>query len=134
MKGSVGSTSGVKTSTVHPDATKLLLGYPWPGNVRELENVIERLVAMEPSHLITVSGLPPSVLGHEGAAASAGDALTLPEGGLDLEAHLDAVRREIMRQALERCGGVQKDAARLLHLTYRAFRYHAEKYNLLQED
>jgi len=119
---------------LHRDAMAVLESYGWPGNVRELENVVERLVAMEPSHLLTVSGLPPSVLGHEGATAAAAGGTVLPEGGLDLEAHLDSIRRELLRQALERSGGVQKDAARMLHLTYRAFRYHAEKLNLVQED
>jgi len=128
------SRAGVPPKQIHRDAMAVLESYTWPGNVRELENVVERLVAMEPSHLITVSGLPPSVLGHEATVPEGGGAPTLPEGGLDLEAHLDAVRRELMRQALERCGGVQKDAARLLNVTYRAFRYHAEKFNLIQED
>ena len=58
----------------------------------------------------------------------------LPENGLDIEAHVDAIRRDLMRQALKRCGGVQKEAARLLRMTYRAFRYHAEKYNLTSEE
>jgi two-component system response regulator PilR (NtrC family) len=58
----------------------------------------------------------------------------LPESGFDIEAHLDVIRRDLMRQALKRCGGVQKEAARLLQMTYRAFRYHAEKYNLTSED
>ena len=120
---------GVETKPIHRDAMSVLEHYPWPGNVRELENVIERTVAMEPSPLITVSSLPRSLLGGESEAARAA-ATVLPEGGLDVEAHLDGVRRELMRQALERCGGVQKDAARLLRMTYRAFRYHAEKFNL----
>jgi two-component system response regulator PilR (NtrC family) len=118
----------------HRDAMALLESYAWPGNVRELENVVERLVAMEPSHLITVSSLPPAILGSEAAGGEGASPMALPEAGLDLEAHLDAIRRELMRQALARCGGVQKEAARMLHITYRAFRYHAEKFNLVQED
>ena len=89
---------------------------------------------MEPSPLITVSSLPRSLLGAEAHEAQGASARSLPEDGLDLEAHLDGMRRELMRQALERCGGVQKDAARLLRMTYRAFRYHAEKFNLTTED
>jgi DNA-binding NtrC family response regulator len=58
----------------------------------------------------------------------------LPEEGLDLEEHLSAVRASLMRQALVRSGGQQKAAAELLRLSYRAFRYHAEKLGLAQDD
>ena len=125
---------GTETKLVHRDAMSVLEHWLWPGNVRELENVVERTVAMEPSPLITVSSLPRSLLGAEGLDGQRGSAPSLPEDGLDIEAHLEGMRRELMRQALERCGGVQKDAARLLRMTYRAFRYHAEKFNLTTED
>ena len=125
---------GAETKLIHRDAMSVLEHWLWPGNVRELENVVERTVAMEPSPLITVSSLPRTLLGAEGLDAQGRSAPSLPEDGLDIEAHLEGMRRELMRQALERSGGVQKDAARLLRMTYRAFRYHAEKFNLTTED
>jgi transcriptional regulator with GAF, ATPase, and Fis domain len=39
-----------------------------------------------------------------------------------------------MRRALERTGGHQKQAAALLRLSYRAFRYHADKLGLVHAD
>lgn len=36
-----------------PDAIDRLCEYPWPGNVRELENVVERLLVMSSSPIIT---------------------------------------------------------------------------------
>ncbi len=125
---------GVPAKQVHRDAMALLESYSWPGNVRELENFVERTVAMEPTPLITASSLPPSILGSEARRRRAEPDVLLPEEGLDLEAHLDAIRRELMVAALERCGGVQKRAAQLLRLSYRAFRYHAEKYKLILEE
>ncbi len=125
---------GMQPKEIHRDAMAVLENYGWPGNVRELENVVERTVATESSVLITVSALPPTILGSSPDAATSPVMAALPEDGLDIEAHLDAMRRELMRQALERCGGVQKDAARLLKMTYRAFRYHAEKYSLALEE
>ena len=124
---------GTEPKEIHRDAMAVLENYGWPGNVRELENVVERTVATESSYLITVSSLPPSILGSKLESNVVSVMSALPEEGLDIEAHLDAMRRELMRQALERCGGVQKAAARLLHMTYRAFRYHAQKYNLTTE-
>jgi len=47
--------------------------------------------------------------------------------GIDLEAYLDTLRAEMMRQALDRCGGVQTRAAELLRMSFRSFRYYAKK-------
>jgi two-component system response regulator PilR (NtrC family) len=125
---------GVEPKQIHRDTMAVLENYSWPGNIRELENVIERSVATESSHLITVSSLPPSILGSEPEAGVPPPLAVLPDSGFDIEAHLDVIRRDLMRQALKRSGGVQKEAARLLRMTYRAFRYHAEKFNLTSED
>jgi two-component system response regulator PilR (NtrC family) len=125
---------GLATKQLHRDTVSVLENYPWPGNVRELENIIERTVAMEPSNLLTVSALPATIIGAEQIDARVSSEVVLPSGGLDIETHLDAIRRELMRQALEHTGGVQKEAAKLLRVTYRAFRYHAEKYKLTSEE
>lgn len=117
---------------IHRDVMSVLENYPWPGNVRELENIIERAVALEPYSVITLSALPASLLGQVETAPPTGPA-QLPEGGLDVEAHLHELRREYMRQALARTGGVQKEAAKLLRMSYRAFRYHVAKYKLVEE-
>jgi two-component system, NtrC family, response regulator PilR len=123
---------GVPVKRLAPDAIRVLQAYPWPGNVRELENVIERTVALEPSELLSSGSLPEHLRGEAGDIGA--EALTLPEEGVDLEEHLDNVRRSLMRQALERTGGHQKQAADLLRLSYRAFRYHAHKLELIRDD
>jgi two-component system response regulator PilR (NtrC family) len=112
------------------DAMRVLEGYRWPGNVRELENVIERAVALSGEPTITTRDLPAQLL--EGRPAGT-DAVTLPEEGLDLEAHLEAVRGQLMAQALERTGGVQTQAAELLGISFRSFRYYAKKIGVVTE-
>ena len=106
------------------DAMRLLEGYQWPGNVRELENVIERAIALSPEPTLTTKDLPGQLL--DGRPAG-GDAVTLPDDGLDLEGHLERIRAELMTQALDRCGGVQTKAAELLGMSFRSFRYYAKK-------
>lgn len=115
-----------------PDAVRVLQAYTWPGNVRELENIIERTVAFETSELITSGSLPEHLRGSRDDASF--DQMNLPEEGIDLEEHLSTVRLNLMRQALEKTGGQQKRAAELLRLSYRAFRYHAEKLGLANGD
>jgi two-component system nitrogen regulation response regulator NtrX len=46
-----------KLKKITPEAINILKGYDWPGNIRELRNVIERLVIMTPSDIITAKNL-----------------------------------------------------------------------------
>lgn len=44
---------GQKPKKITPEALKAIENYNWPGNIRELRNVIERLVIMTPSNIIS---------------------------------------------------------------------------------
>ena len=46
------------TSALSPDVVDILMAYDWPGNVRELENLIERLVVISSSDIISRDELP----------------------------------------------------------------------------
>ncbi len=123
---------------IEPPAMCLLEAYDWPGNVRELENTIERCVALESARLLSVSVLPEKITwpaGEKGTEESAGKngahaGATIPEGGLDLEKHIQELERSYIVAALEMCGGVGTRAAGLLRMTYRSFRHYAKKYNV----
>ena len=119
---------GVPQKRLSPDAVRLLRAYSWPGNVRELENVIERTIALESGELIS-SGVLTEHL-RTATVAESPRRHILPEDGLDIEEYLTGVRADLFRQALKMTGGHQKRAAELLRLSYRAFRYHAEKMGL----
>jgi two-component system response regulator PilR (NtrC family) len=122
---------GKTLSGISREAMGLLERYHWPGNIRELENVIERAVALERTPAVLPESLPPQVrLGEAGGAAPGADLGALPEGGFDLEQHVQNVERRYLAQALERAGGVQVRAAELLGMSFRSFRYYAKKYNL----
>lgn len=138
--------------TFSPEAMRVLETRDYPGNVRELENVIERAVALEPGEVITVTSLPDAAMTSLPQAASTGpDDVTsvavanspappvhggaplapeLPEGGLDMEASVAAFEIHLLRQALDRTGGNKSEAAKLLKLSFRSFRYRCAKYGL----
>jgi two-component system response regulator PilR (NtrC family) len=99
--------------------------------VRELENLIERLLALAPGATITSRDLPAHFLTPRRAQS---DGITLPNDGIDLEAYLEEVRAQLMIQALERTGGVQTQAAELLGMSFRSFRYYAKKAGLKGSD
>ncbi len=112
-------------------ALKRLREHDWPGNVRELENVIERAAALCDGDVINVEDLPPEI--RSGGTSGEELGITLPAEGIDLERHVDAVRRELMRQALEQAGGVQTRAAELVGMSFRSFRYYAKKIGLVSQ-
>ena len=117
---------------ISTEAMRLLEAYPWPGNVRELENTLERTVALEPGPVITVSSLPESIV--LGVRTRVPDFESLPQQGINLESYLETVGKRLMREALDRCEGVQTKAAELLHMSFRSFRYYAKKYSLVRRD
>jgi len=115
--------------SVSPEAQRLLLAYDYPGNVRELANVLERAVTLCDAGVVEPSVLPPAVRG-AAQLPPATSATALPPDGLDLQAHLDAIERAILEEALGRTGGVKTEAARLLSLTFRSLRYRLAKFGI----
>jgi two-component system response regulator PilR (NtrC family) len=105
-----------------------LEAYHWPGNVRELENVIERAVALEPGDVIHADSLPRELRGGHGGRGEL--EVVLRDSGIDLESHLEDLRRRYMAEAMERAHGVQTRAAEILGMAVRSFRYFAKKYGL----
>jgi len=131
----VTSEQGLAEKKISAEAMRLLEAHAWPGNVRELENLIERTVALEAGAIITTASLPESFLRPAGVPAEALQSpFDLPTGDFNLEAYLEWIGKRLMQQALERANGVRKDAARLVGMTERSFRYYAKKYGLGQEE
>ncbi|MGH9804242.1 MAG: sigma-54-dependent transcriptional regulator [Candidatus Acidiferrales bacterium] len=92
-----------------PEALQLLVDYPWPGNVRELENAVERAVVLSSKEEMDAALLP--------------DDIARPHllGGATLEQRslfdiVENYERRVILDALDRAGGSQTDAARLLQI------------------
>ncbi len=118
---------GLESKPISKRALELLQGYEWPGNVRELENTIERALTLGTGRELTSDDLPPQVRNRSNRPPRA---ISLPKEGMELESYLDEIRRDLMRQALERCDGVQTQAAEILDISFRSFRYYAKKLEL----
>jgi two-component system response regulator PilR (NtrC family) len=129
--------------SISQEAQEWLCAYQWPGNVRELENVIERAVALEatpsvlpdslPAHLVAVSMRrpgPPAAADAEPPAGPLPAPLPDLSEGFDLEAQGEEFYRHYLSLALLRAGGVQTQAAELLGMSFRSFRYYVKKFNL----
>ncbi len=102
-----------------------LAGRSWPGNVRELKHLCQSLAVMAPAAIINIDDLPPEyrngdqdesgdwtrALRQHAARALAGGQPNLLNG---LRADLE---KNLARQALEKSGGNQTEAARQLGIS-----------------
>jgi transcriptional regulator with GAF, ATPase, and Fis domain len=89
------------------NARAALMKYDWPGNIRELENAIERAVVLAASDSILPEDLPEAVV--EPAAAAPSEA-----AAGSYQAAVTQAKQRIVREALDRAGGVITEAAKLL--------------------
>jgi len=135
---------GLLTPSLSEDAKAALRRHPWPGNVRELRNVVERALVMNPeAEFLTGATLlihgagddddEPSTerrgrvtLRAEGTTPSS----ATPEATMSLRSSLDEVERRAILDALEKTGGNQSAAARLLGIGRHALINRIESYGV----
>ena len=111
---------------IDADAMTALVDYDYPGNVRELENLIERAVTLEGGERISRASLP-ELKPRRAVEVAAAAGPELPAEGLDLERVMADFERELLTKALARTGGVRKEAAKLLGVSFRSLRYRLAK-------
>ena len=115
------ATRGFERRGIEADAIAYLQAYDWPGNVRELENVLERAAVLARGPSIRVQDLPELT----GAAtdSQAVDASPPSQTTAPLKERVADFERTILRDALERAGGNQSEAARLLRTSRATLQY-----------
>ncbi|HYH99387.1 sigma 54-interacting transcriptional regulator [Hyalangium sp.] len=123
-----GLAAGAPEPTLSPAAIAELKAHPWPGNVRELRNVMGRALVLsggstiEPEHLKLEPPRPTQAPAGVPAPApapatpSVSAPVATPEGG-PLSAAIDALEKQRILDALERCAGNQSRAAKMLGIS-----------------
>ena len=108
----------------------MLIRYRWPGNIRELENLIERMMLLAKSPVITVSEVPPEfrmALEQDSLAESSPDKTPFRD---QMRSHMENVERQMIVQCLEESGGNVTRAAKLLGLSRKGLQLKMIKYHL----
>jgi two-component system NtrC family response regulator len=98
--------------------------YRWPGNIREIENVIERIVVLARGNEVTLRDLP-EYLRRERSSLDALE-VDLPQQGISLE----AVEKELILKALNKCQWNQTRAARYLDISRKTLLYRIERHGI----
>jgi len=101
---------GTSITGVSRDAMEPLLRYHWPGNIRELKNIMERAATMAEGEFITSKVITLSFAGPKSG-------LALPELPAYLGEIIEEVERQLLIGALQKTGGIQVEAAKLLGIT-----------------
>ena len=100
--------AGRKEPVLTHAAREALLKYPWPGNVRELENVLERAIVLGSEERIDADDL---LL----------DLAPAPSRSIDTRRPFRELvrdyKKDVIAEALRRCGGNQSRAAEQLSVT-----------------
>ena len=124
------ATEFKKTITsIDEKALEKLCGYPWPGNVRELRNVIERAVLLAKAEELGTADI---ALGNAEIKPWEWDIefFNLPPAGFEFD-KLRRLENRLLRQALERSGNNQTQAAKLLQLSRDRLRYRLHKHGMI---
>jgi DNA-binding NtrC family response regulator len=95
----------------------VLLDYDWPGNIRELENVIERAVILCETDVITKEDI--AVTGN-----------TLSDRKIYGVPQLQEIEKNYILSVLEKTGGNQTNASKLLGLDRKTLYLKLKKYGI----
>ena len=113
-------------------AIDLLNKYDFPGNIRELENLMERSVALSSTNIILPDSLALSVHKRRWIEGVKHRRFDLDEvrNGVSLDVILEEIERAYLVKALECTNGKKQEAAELLDISFRTFRYRMSKLDL----
>ena len=123
---------GKEVTKISSYAIDLLNKYDFPGNIRELENLMERSVALSSTNIILPDSLALSVHKRRWIEGIKHRRFDLDEvrNGVSLDAILEEIERAYLVKALECTNGKKQEAAELLDISFRTFRYRMSKLDL----
>jgi DNA-binding NtrC family response regulator len=119
---------GLPPKSISEEAWGALAAYSWPGNVRQLQNAVERAAVLTGALTdIHLQDLPeevreasPTGRAHIETTAS-GPEPGMPDDGVNFDAVVEKVERELLMQSLAKAGGNKMRAAQQLGMKRTTF-------------
>ena len=108
---------------VSPEALQILTKYEWPGNVRELKNIMERLVVLSKSNMITAEHIPDDIKGNKkllSKSALSGKTMNT----------IQEMEQEMIRKTLSDSGRNKSLAAKVLGISRRTLYRKMDEYKI----
>jgi len=115
---------GKNINRIDPEFFEYLYSLPFKGNVRELRNIVEKAIILSDGKTLSVPGKRKK---ETTSKIKIGD---FPENGVNLKKILEEIEKFYLKKALEKTGGKKMEAAKLLGLTFREFRYRLSKHQI----
>jgi len=114
-----------------PEVITRLVNHHWPGNVRELENTIERMAVMAKGDVLNTEDIPmPLNAYNSNISWKVEEAQPEAPASLKSDGTLADLEKKQVMDAMERCGGVQAKACKMLGITPRQLGYRLKKYKI----
>lgn len=124
---------GKSFTGISSEAGTALKAHRWRGNVRELKNLIERgaLIGKEKVLELRDLGFDMQAANRDGKQPpEERNLFEFPPEGVDLVSVQEALERRYIEEALQRTGGNESKAAKLLNINHHTFRYRRKKLNV----
>ncbi len=116
-------------------AIRILQNYSWPGNIRQLENIVERMVVLNPGNTVFLPrDIPAEVkpdMPEEGGLNVVPD--EIPDEGVSLNDVVRSVEKRMILKSLEKTSWNKQKAARLLNVKRTTLIEKIKKYQELDE-
>ena len=114
---------------IDPSFAIALTKYDWPGNVRELRNALERALMLSDGHSLSLT-LPSGV----GSSADWSHVSSFPLQERTLHDVTDEVTKSLILEALRRCEGNRRHAARTLGIARDSLYRHMKRFGIMSEN
>lgn len=115
-----------KIRGIEKDALETLERYDWPGNIRELKNIVERMIVLSSSDMLTLDQIPEDI--RQGRAPSSGTKMDTPLQGIT---KITDAEKELIQKALLETRGNKSTAAEKLGISRRTLYRKLEEYKLV---
>ncbi len=120
------SLNNLKPPSLSVPATKILKNYNWPGNIRQLENLMERMIVLNPhKSLLIPADVPEEIkmnVNNNEANKNEEESIQhnfdteFPDEGISLNTIIKNLEKKLILQSLEKTNWNKQQAAKLLDI------------------